>query len=162
MHASIVMDKTRRKFILILASGGGVGFSPFLPGTLGTLVSLPVSLAVNRLAETQPLMALLGLVGLILIAIILADRAARILQIKDPQIIVIDEIAGFAVANFLTNSANGWLIAFVLFRFFDIAKVFPAGRLEMLPGGIGIVLDDIMAGIYTFMILRLLSFASLI
>jgi phosphatidylglycerophosphatase A len=158
----IVMDKTRRKFILILASGGGVGFSPFLPGTLGTLVSLPVSLAVNRLAKLQPMMALLALVGLILVAIILADRAARILQIKDPQIIVIDEIAGFAVANFLTNSASGLLIAFVLFRFFDIAKVFPAGRLETLPGGIGIVLDDIMAGIYTFMILRLLSFANLI
>ncbi len=158
----IVMDKTRRKFILILASGCGVGFSPFLPGTLGTLVSLPVSLAVNRLAKLQPMMALLALVGLILIAIILADRAARILQIKDPQIIVIDEIAGFTVANFLTNSASGLLIAFVLFRFFDIAKVFPAGRLETLPGGIGIVLDDIMAGIYTFMILRLLSFANLI
>jgi phosphatidylglycerophosphatase A len=156
------MDKIRQKLILILASGGGVGFSPFLPGTLGSLVSLPVSLAVNRLAETQPFMALLALAGLILIAISIADRAARILEIKDPQIIVIDEIAGFAVANFLTNSASGLLIAFVLFRFFDIAKVFPAGRLETLPGGIGIVLDDIMAGIYTFMILRLLSFANLI
>jgi phosphatidylglycerophosphatase A len=156
------MDKTRRNLILILASGGGVGFSPFLPGTLGTLVSLPVSLAVNRLAETQALVALLALAGLISIAIVLAELAARILQKKDPQIIVIDEIAGFAVANFLTNSVSGLLVAFVLFRFFDIAKVFPAGRLEALPGGTGIVLDDIMAGLYTFIILRLLSFASLI
>ena len=155
------MDKIRQKSILLLASGG-VGFSPFLPGTLGNWVALPVSVALNRLADTQPIMAVLALLSLILIAIVLADQAARILQIKDPQIVVIDEIAGFAVANFLTNSANGLIIAFVLFRFFDIAKVCPAGRLEALSGGMGIVLDDIMAGIYTFVILRLLSTATLI
>lgn len=156
------MDQTRQRLILFLASGGGVGFSPLLPGTLGTVVSLPISLAINRLAETQPVPALLALAGVILIALVIADRAATILQSKDPQIIVIDEIAGFAVANFLTSSLGGLLIAFVLFRFFDIAKVFPANRLEALPGGMGIVLDDIMAGLYTFLIIRLLSFASLV
>ena len=156
------MENIRQKFILILASGGGVGFSPFLPGTLGTLVAIPVSVALNRLASTQRIMAVLALLSLILIAIVLADQAARILQVKDPQIVVIDEIAGFALANFLTNSANGLIIAFVLFRFFDIGKVFPARRLETLSGGMGIVLDDIMAGIYTFVILRLLSIAVLI
>jgi phosphatidylglycerophosphatase A len=156
------MDKIRQKFTLILASGGGVGFLPFLPGTLGTLVALPISVAINRLAERQRIMAVLALLSLILIAIVLADQAARILQIKDPQIVVIDEIAGFAVANFLTNSAHGLILAFVLFRFFDIGKVFPAGRLETLPGGMGIVLDDIMAGIYTFVIIHLLSTAALI
>ncbi len=155
------MGQTERKLILIFASGGGVGFSPYFPGTLGTLIAVPVSLAVNRLAQIAPVIALFALAGLILIAIGLADKAARILEKKDPQIVVIDEIAGFAVANFLTYSASAVVIAFVLFRIFDISKVFPVGRLEKLPGGAGIVLDDLMAGLYTFLILRLLLLINL-
>ena len=151
-----------RKLILLLASGGGIGFSPFLPGTLGTLAAIPVALAINGLAVGHPLAALTGLVGLILFAVWLSDQAAKILGLKDPQIIVIDEIAGFAVAAFLTSTLPGLIVAFVLFRFFDIAKVYPASRLESLPGGAGIVLDDIMAGLYTFLIVRVLSYASLI
>jgi len=151
-----------RKLILLLASGGGIGFSPFLPGTLGTLAAIPVALAINGLAIGHLLAALIGLVGLILFAVWLSDQAAKILGLKDPQIIVIDEIAGFAVAAFLTSTLPGLIAAFVLFRFFDIAKVYPASRLESLPGGAGIVLDDIMAGLYTFLIVRVLSYASLI
>ena len=156
------MRRTRRNIILLLASGGGVGFLPYFPGTLGTLIAIPLSLGLNRLAATDASTAAFALAGLMLIAISLADQAARILGAKDPQIVVIDEIAGFALANFLTDSTIGLILAFVLFRFFDIAKVFPASRLEALPGGAGIVLDDIMAGSYTFLILRLLSSASLI
>jgi phosphatidylglycerophosphatase A len=156
------MRQTARRIILILASGAGVGFSPYVPGTLGTLVAVPVSLAVNRLAEIEPVIALFALAGLTLIAIAVAGRAARILAMKDPQIVVIDEIAGFALANFLTNSVSGLVVAFVLFRIFDIAKVFPASRLETLPGGAGIVLDDIAAGLYTFLVLRLLALVSLV
>jgi len=121
-----------------------------------------VALAINGLAVGHPLAALTGLVGLILFAVWLSDQAAKILGLKDPQIIVIDEIAGFAVAAFLTSALPGLIVAFVLFRFFDIAKVYPASRLESLPGGAGIVLDDIMAGLYTFLIVRVLSYASLI
>ena len=147
---------------MLLASGGGIGFSPFFPGTLGTLSAIPVALAINGLGVGYPLAALTVLVGLILFAVWLSDRAAKILGVKDPQIIVIDEIAGFAVAAFLTNTLPGLIAAFVLFRFFDIAKVYPASKLESLPGGAGIVLDDIMAGLYTFLILRVLSYTSLI
>jgi phosphatidylglycerophosphatase A len=156
------MQKATRCFVLILASGGGVGFLPFIPGTLGTLIAIPLSLALNRLAAAEVAAAVLALLGLVFVAIGLADRTARILGKKDPSIVVIDEIAGFALANFLTESMTGLFLAFVLFRFFDIAKVFPAARLEALPGGAGIVLDDIMAGLYTFLILRLLSSTSLI
>jgi phosphatidylglycerophosphatase A len=156
------MRKATRCFILILASGGGVGFLPFVPGTLGTLIAIPLSLALNRLAAIETTTAVLALLGLVWVAIGLADRTALILGKKDPSIVVIDEIAGFALANFLTEGMTGLFVAFVLFRFFDIAKVFPAARLETLPGGAGIVLDDIMAGLYTFLILRLLSLMSLI
>lgn len=104
----------------------------------------------------------MSLGGLILFSVWSADQAAKILRVKDSPIIVIDEIAGFAVAAFFTSTLPGLIAAFVLFRFFDIAKVFPAARFEGLPGGVGIVLDDIMAGLYTFVILRMLSHASLI
>ena len=77
---------------------------------------------------------------------------------KDPQVIVIDEIAGFLIANFLNQSKPSSLIlAFILFRFFDIVKPFPAKRSEKLPGGFGIVLDDMVAGVYALLILSLLG-----
>jgi phosphatidylglycerophosphatase A len=158
----IDMRRATRNIILVLASGGGIGYLPHAPGTLGTLIAIPLSLGINRLAATNASTAAVALVGLVLVAIGLAHQAARILEKKDPPIVVIDEIAGFALANFMTKGFIVLILAFVLFRFFDIAKVFPAARLEALPGGAGIVLDDIMAGLYTFLILRLLSSTSLI
>jgi phosphatidylglycerophosphatase A len=151
------MRPTTRNFALFFASGFGVGYLPFCPGTFGTLIGVPVSLGVNQLALYKPWLGMISLVGLTLLAVGLAGQAGRILGKKDPQIIAVDEIAGFAVANFLTTSSAGLIIAFGLFRFFDIAKVFPARKLEALPGGAGIVLDDVMAGLYTFVALRLLS-----
>lgn len=156
------MRRIRQNIALLLASGGGVGFLPYIPGTLGTLIAIPVSFAINRLALHEPFLAAGALLGLTIVAIGLADQAARILKTKDPQIIVVDEIAGFAVANFLTDSTAGLLVAFVLFRLFDIAKISPARQLEALPGGAGIVLDDMIAGLYTLLILQLLSSAGLV
>ena len=151
------MRLNKRHIILFLASGGGVGFSPYVPGTLGTLVAVPFSLGLNRLASTDPSTAALAVAGLALLAVGIADAAARILGKKDPPMVVIDEVAGFTLANYLNEGMLSLILAFVLFRFFDIAKIFPAARLEALPGGAGIVLDDIMAGLYTFAVLRLLS-----
>ena len=90
------------------------------------------------------------LIGSICCAIGLSTQGAEILGQKDPGIIIIDEIAGFMVAYFTAP------FEILLFRFFDIAKVFPASTLEKLPGGAGIVLDDVMACIYTLVILRLI------
>jgi phosphatidylglycerophosphatase A len=133
-----------------------------MPGTFGTLVGLPVSLAINRLEQAYPLLGVGALVGLAIVAIVIAGHAARLLNAKDPQIVVIDEIAGFALANFLSDTATAIVGAFVLFRLFDIAKVYPERRLERLPGGAGIVLDDLLAGLYVFVIVRLLSWAGLL
>lgn len=153
------MQSATDRLIVFLASGAGVGYVPRFPGTAGTLIAIPLALAMNRLAAADTTLAAGILVGLILIALAIADRAARILARKDPPVIVIDEIVGFVVAGFMTDGLSGLLLAFVLFRFFDIAKVFPAAYLETLPGGAGIVLDDIMAGAYTFLLLRLLTSA---
>ncbi len=156
------MPRAVRNIILFLASGFGTGYLPYCPGTFGTLIALPVSLIVNRITLDEPWLGATSLAGLTAIAIWLADQAARILGKKDPQSITIDEIAGFTLASFLTVGLAGLAIGFVLFRFFDIAKVFPARRLEALPGGAGIVLDDMLAGLYTFLILRLLSWTGLL
>jgi phosphatidylglycerophosphatase A len=148
----------KRHLILFLVTGAGLGRVPWFPGTVGTLAAIPLSLGVNRIAIFSLPLALLILGGSILAAIALANRGAQILGSKDPAVIVIDEIAGFLIANFLAAPEPVSLfLAFVLFRFFDIGKIFPASRFEKLPGGIGIVLDDVVAGVYTFAILRLLT-----
>ena len=124
---------------------------------MGTVVAIPFSLALNWSAASSFPLAILILVASIFSAIWLSTKAANILKQKDPQIIVVDEIVGFMVANFLAPPRlNALLWSFVLFRFFDIAKVFPTNRLEKLPGGAGIVLDDVMAGLYALISLRLL------
>ena len=133
-----------------------MGYLPRLPGTAGTLVAIPFSLGLNQLASVFFPIALLTLVAAICCAIWLSTRAALILEQTDPPAIVIDEIVGFMVANFLAPQSVILLgVAFLLFRLFDIAKVYPINKLQKLPGGAGIVLDDVMAGLYVFGILRL-------
>jgi phosphatidylglycerophosphatase A len=146
-----------QRAVLFCVTGAGAGYIPRLPGTVGTLVAIPFSLALNRVAVINFTLAILILIASIYCAIWLSTKAAGILKQKDPQIIVIDEIVGFVAANFLAPPRLSALLwSFVLFRFFDIAKVFPTNRLERLRGGAGIVLDDVMAGLYTLISLRLL------
>jgi phosphatidylglycerophosphatase A len=142
--------------VLFFATGFGAGYLPRLPGTAGTLLAVPPSLGLNALASIFRPIAVLTLAAAICCAIWLSTRVALILEQRDPPVIVIDEIVGFMIANFMAPR-NAMLlgIAFLLFRFFDIAKVYPLCRLENLPGGAGIVLDDVMAGLYVFGILRL-------
>ena len=126
---------------------------------MGSLLAVPISFALNRLAETAPLFALTLLIGLTFWAIEFSTSAAEIMQTKDPQVIVADEIVGFMIANFLAPVR--WaplLLSFLLFRIFDITKVYPARKLEKLPGGFGIVLDDVLAGIYAFAIVQTLLY----
>jgi len=142
--------------MLLFATGFGVGYLPRLPGTAGTVVAIPFSLGLNVMASVFFPIAVLTLAAAICCAIWLSTRAALILEQKDPPVIVIDEMVGFMVANFMAPpSVAAATSAFLLFRFFDIAKVYPINKLQKLPGGAGIVLDDVMAGLYVFGILRL-------
>lgn len=153
------MSDLRRKTTLVIVTGAGIGYSHYFPGTMGTILAVPISLGLNRVAEASPLFAIGMLVGATLFAIKLSTDAAQIVQQKDPQIIVADEIVGFLIANFLTPLR--WaplLLSFLLFRIFDITKVYPAAKLENLPGGTGIVLDDVLAGIYAFAIVQTLLY----
>lgn len=151
------MNLAWRRTVLFCVSGAGAGYFPLFPGTAGTLVAVPLSIALNQLAAERFALAGVLAIGSVLGAIWLATQGAEILKQKDPQMIVIDEIVGFLIGNFLAPMRwTAWLWSFLLFRFFDISKLFPINKLEALPGGAGIVLDDVMAGLYTFISLRLL------
>ena len=139
-----------------MITGAGAGYFPWAPGTAGTLVAIPLSLGLNRIAWASFYLALLTLIAFVAFATWLCQIGEAIFAGKDCPKIVIDEIAGFLVANF--DSPAGLkpvLLAFLLFRFFDIIKPFPAGRAERISGGVGVILDDLIAGFYAFFVLRL-------
>jgi phosphatidylglycerophosphatase A len=145
---------TKDKIIKVLATGFGAGLSPVMPGTAGTLVGVLICLAFLPLHWIFRFIFVAALVG---VAVYVSGRAEEIYGKKDDQRIVIDEIAGFLLAmlpvaiNFLNLA-----FAFVLFRIFDIWKPYPLRKFQELPGGWGVVVDDIGAGIYTAAVLLLL------
>jgi len=132
------------RLVVAIATGAYVGYLRPAPGTLGSLLGLILLWPLD--AGTAQVLVTLCLIG---VGIVVADRAAKILGAEDPSDIIIDEIAGIAVAtlllppHFLERVA-----AFVLFRVFDVIKPFPARQAERLPGGFGIVADDLIAGLY--------------
>jgi phosphatidylglycerophosphatase A len=149
---------SKNNLVLFVTTGAYVGYFPRMPGTAATIVTIPLALALNRLADVSPGAALTLLVCAIAASIPLSTFAAGLLKQKDPQIIVIDEVVGFLLADFMCPP--NWitlLLAFGLFRLFDITKIFPVNVMEKLPKGSGIVLDDVMAGLYTFLILHFFS-----
>jgi phosphatidylglycerophosphatase A len=154
---------SKQRIILFLVTGAGIGYFPRFPGTAATFITIPLSLTLNRLADVSLALAFSILVGSLVCAIWLSTKGAEILRQKDPQIIVIDEIVGFLIANFTSApQALPLVLGFVLFRLFDVTKVFPIAKLETLPGGTGIVLDDVMAGLYTFAIVHLITWWGLL
>ena len=136
---------------------------PWFPGTAGTLLAVPLSLALNRIAAASMALSLLTLIAFVMGAGWFCQKAEEIFHEKDSPRIVIDEIAGFLLANFLSPAElMPAAAAFLLFRFFDIVKVFPAGPAQRLPGGAGVILDDLIAGCYAFLVLRLLFYWGLV
>jgi phosphatidylglycerophosphatase A len=143
-----------RRLILFLASNAGLGFSPWAPGTVGTLAGLPVFFL---LADLTPAAYLLFWSLLLILACGVCHRAGLILGIADDGRIVIDELVGYLVTvAFLPFSWTAALLGFIFFRLFDIAKVFPASWLDRrMKNGIGVVLDDVVAGLYGAVALRI-------
>ena len=144
-----------KRFILVLATGFGVGYSPIAPGTLGTLVAIPIYYFLSEIPS--PLFEI-TLVGFFFLSVWISENAERFFGKKDDQRIVIDEIVGFLVTMlWVPKTILFIIIGFLLFRFFDILKPFPIRHLEKkLKGGYGIVLDDVLAGIYANIVLHVL------
>ena len=149
-----------KRVIILLATGCYVGYSPFIPGTTGTLVAIPLYFILSHL---PPLYYLAILLGSIYIAIWASDGAEVLLQSKDCRHIVIDEMVGFMVAMFMVPpTLRNILLGFFLFRALDIIKPFPIRTLEeRVRGGYGVVLDDIVAGVYTNLVIHVFRFTIL-
>ena len=129
-----------------IATGGFSGYAGVVPGTIGSFVGLLLYLP---LESFPPLISLAGSVLLFFVGVFVSSRVETIWRIKDPQPVVIDEIVGMWIALlFIPLEIVYFLAAFVFFRLFDIIKPFPARQAELLPGGWGIMVDDVVAGIY--------------
>jgi len=137
----------------LLATWFGSGLLPKAPGTWGSLAALPFAWAIQTAGGQIALLAAAGLV--FLVGIWASDRMARDIGIKDPGSVVIDEVAGQWLAlAFVPMSAWSYVAGFVLFRVADITKPWPASLADRrISGGLGIMLDDIIAGIYAGLVL---------
>jgi phosphatidylglycerophosphatase A len=141
------------RLALTVASVGYAGYFPFAPGTVGSAVAVPLWFLLRwsgwRWAEPVAILALC------LIGAWSARLAERELGVEDPGIVVIDEVVGLLISVlWLPLTWQVALAGFVAFRVCDIVKPFPANRLERVPHGWGVMLDDVMAGVYAWLIVR--------
>lgn len=148
-----------KRLALTLSTFFGCGYFPFGPGTVGSLAGLAIAVVFHTVCGMERLGILSAALLLLLPAIWSATETERILQKHDPGIVVVDEVLGQWVA--LTGATvwnwKTYLAAFVLFRLFDIWKPQPVRAAEALPGGTGIVTDDLIAGLYAALILYMSS-----
>lgn len=140
----------------VLATAGGAGFVPQAPGTAGSLVGVALYVLVSHSGASW---IYLPLLATLLIAGIWAAGRVEAIYGHDASQIVIDEVVGqmltlsFATRTDSRSVAVGVILGFLLFRFFDILKPFPIRRLEGLSGGIGVMADDVGAGLYALIVL---------
>jgi len=138
--------------IHFLAFGFGSGLSPYAPGTFGTIAAIPLFLVLENLSLT---FYVLVVIALTIFGIWICDVTARDLGVKDYQGIVWDEIVGYLCTMIAVPASLGFiLMGFLLFRLFDMFKPWPVYLAERLPGGYGIVLDDVLAAAYAWLILQ--------
>lgn len=144
-----------RSVALVLGTGAGVGYIPFAPGTFGSAVGLVLYAALRF--GGQPWLELVAIPIIYLTGVWAATVAERHFGHDDPGPVVIDEIFGMLLT--LTLLPVGWtgaLVGFVLFRIFDVLKPPPCRRAETLPGGWGVMTDDLFAALYAHVGLRVL------
>jgi phosphatidylglycerophosphatase A len=135
-----------RIFVLAIATGAGSGYAPMASGTVGSVVGLAIWLALLGL---PPLAYAAAVVAISVLGIWAAGRASEIFRRHDDGRITIDEVAGMLVSlAWLPARPEVAALAFVLFRAFDIWKPWPASAAERLPGGLGVMADDLVAGVY--------------
>jgi phosphatidylglycerophosphatase A len=144
---------------VLVATVAGIGLVPFAPGTFGSIPGLVLAIALRQAAAPWWIEA--GTLVVLFVAGVWAAHAAETHFGRiDPGPVVIDEVVGMMITTlFLPLSWTGWLVAFVVFRACDVVKPFPAGRAERLPGGFGVMCDDVLAGVWGYAIMRALLWA---
>lgn len=150
----------KKRIIDFLATGAYVGYTPKMPGTAGTLWGIPIVYILSCYGQYEYAIAT---VVFFVFASIISGASEKDFGGKDPSKVIIDEILGFMVAFFLIPfTLINVIIVFLLFRFFDILKPFPISYLDKrVRGGVGIVLDDAVAGIFANIIMHLINFIRL-
>ena len=139
-----------------------IGYLPLIPGTFGSLAGLGVF---YLLSGSSRINYFLFILCIIVLGLLTSGRMEKLLKRKDPGCIVIDEVMGMLIAlSFLPAEPKIVILAFIMFRILDTLKPFPAARLQNLHGAVGVMGDDLVAGVYTNIvlqaILRLHSFLS--
>lgn len=158
------------RFGYLLATGLGAGFTPIAPGTAGAAEGVAIFLAILalHLGQTTLLIVLTTLnVVIFVVGVWASNRACEITGLEDPRLVVIDEVSGQLIA--LTPlalmpsfSITAVVIGFLLFRLFDIFKPYPIRKLELLHGGLGVMADDALAGVYAAALVWLVHLLRLI
>ena len=144
------------KFHLFLGTGFYSGYSPCFPGTVGTIVSIPFAIFLSEFLS--PVLYFILLVFFIFYSSFICWDVERLLCKKDAKEIVLDEWIGYFISTFTVPiTLKSYFTAFVLFRIFDIWKPFPIKIIDERGGrGIGVVLDDVVAGIFTLIIMKII------
>jgi phosphatidylglycerophosphatase A len=168
--ASIQLKNIRAvdRLAYLTATGFGAGFLPKAPGTFGAIEGVAIFLLTLALhLSSQRLFVLLVALNIVIFAVGVwaSKRTCEISNLEDPSQVVVDEISGQLIA--LTPLAFGSstalvVLAFILFRLFDIFKPYPIRKLEHLPNGFGVMLDDVLAGIFAAAIVGLVSYFRLL
>ncbi len=166
----VVGKKTKRgstDYLALAIATCGVGYLPVAPGTWGSLVGLGIFLLLRLSLANNALflIALLFTIALVTVSgIWAASQTERLSGRKDPGKVVVDEVAGQLISTLplVLMSTTTWqmwiIVSFILFRFFDIVKPYPAKKLEALHGGLGIMCDDLVAGVYAAAIVLVAGF----
>ena len=143
-----------KKRIKLITSFFYLGHSPFMPGTMGSLGGL----LVYFLVKNNDVLYGFAILFLFFLGVMFAGEAEKIYKRKDPKMIVIDEACGMLLSLFFVPfSMFSVIVGFFLFRVFDILKPPPAKRMEKITGSLGIMFDDIIAALYTNIILQVLT-----
>lgn len=150
--------KSVTDYLALAIATWGVGYLPLMPGTFGSLVGVGIFLLLTRIPAASSLFILVSILIITFSGIWAASRTEELAGRKDPGNVVVDEVAGQMIALLpltvfsLQSLTRGVIVSFILFRFFDIVKPYPAGKLEHLKGGYGIMCDDLVAGAYAALI----------
>jgi len=147
-----------RHVITFLATGAYVGYLPIAPGTFGSLLAVPLLWGLGR-ARPAPLTLATALVLFAALAMVICQRAGAEYADPDSGTIVLDEVCGMLVAGaWIVPTALSLALVFLLFRVFDVWKPFPARWIDRhLRNGVGVVGDDLVAGLYANLLVRVLT-----
>jgi len=154
----IEIRSRRIDFVALAIATCGVGYLPLAPGTFGSLVGVGIFWLLVRV---NPLAIVVAILAVTFAGIWAGSRVEQVSGRKDPGKVVVDEVAGQMIALFPLTLFARWstgavILSFILFRFFDIVKPYPANRLQDLDGGMGIMFDDLVAGVYSAVVVSII------